>query len=217
MIHCHRPYISKRYIQPQPPRGPGPKHARRMCVESAIAIVEILGLYERTYSFRRAGVSIIYYIFSATLILIFTTVPSRHVSHEQLLMNHLGTCFRALDDMSTCFENSKRTSTFLKAIQQQWHVQRQRWNTRGKKRKLGHSSHDLTGTSRLRDVHADMPPLSTSGDLPFALDEYGPSLELGVDGLTAACSPLDASSNIHSMDHNLCSVLFSEGIPDSFI
>ncbi|KAL4756135.1 uncharacterized protein BDW70DRAFT_154435 [Aspergillus foveolatus] len=209
MIHCHRPYISKQYIQPHPPRGPGPKHARRMCVESAIAIVEILELYERAYGFRRASVSIIYYIFSATLILIFTTVPSRYVSHEQLLMNHLGTCFRALDDMSTCFENAKRTSTFLRAIHQQWHVQRQSWDTRGKKRKLAYPCHDLEDTSRFMDVNAD-PPLSASDDLPLAMDEYGPSLDLGVDGLMAACSPFYAFSNIHSMDHNLCSVLFSK-------
>lgn len=187
-----------------------------MCVESAIAIVEILGLYERTYSFRRASVSIIYYIFSATLILIFTSVPSRYVSHEQLLMNHLGTCFRALDDMSTCFENAKRTSTFLRAIQQQWHVQRRSWTTRGKKRKFGHLCHDLTDTSGSLDVNANL-TLSASEDLPFTMDEYGPGLELGLDGLPAACSPLDPSSNIQSMDQNLCSVLFGEGIPDSFI
>ncbi|PIG85690.1 hypothetical protein AARAC_007135 [Aspergillus arachidicola] len=216
MIHCHRPYISKRYIQPQPPRGPGPKHARRMCVESAIAIVELLGLYERAYGFRRASICIIYYIFSATLILIFTTVPSRYGSHEKLLMNHLGTCFRALDEMSACFENAKRTSAFLRAIQQQWHVRRQNWATRERKRTFEDSRRDVTDTSRSLGVSAD-PPRFVCDELPLAMDEYGPSLDLGVDGLMAAGSLLDESSNIHSMDHNLCSVLFSEGVSGSLI
>ncbi|KAF4465465.1 Transcription factor [Fusarium albosuccineum] len=35
IIYAHRPCMSKSYLQPQPPRGPGAGHARQMCMDSA--------------------------------------------------------------------------------------------------------------------------------------------------------------------------------------
>ena len=76
-ILCHRPYISRRYLQPQqPPQGPGPSHARKSCLNAAVSIAQILLLYEKTYTFHRGNVQVISYIFSAALILIFSTVPA---------------------------------------------------------------------------------------------------------------------------------------------
>lgn len=117
MIHCHRPYISRYYIQPQPPQGPGSRHARSMCIESAVAIARLLAIYEKAYLFRGAKVQIISFNFSAALILIFTTMPWRRSPRDQELVRHLNTCFRALDDMGGCFENARRTRSFLGTLQ----------------------------------------------------------------------------------------------------
>jgi hypothetical protein len=36
-METHRPWMSKGYLQPQPPKGPGSTHAREMCINSAIS------------------------------------------------------------------------------------------------------------------------------------------------------------------------------------
>ncbi|KAE9573443.1 hypothetical protein CGMCC3_g10266 [Colletotrichum fructicola] len=57
IIHAHRPWMSKHYIQPQPPQGPGHIHARKACVDSAVAIAKILQLYEERYTLKRRDVT----------------------------------------------------------------------------------------------------------------------------------------------------------------
>ncbi|KAL4933744.1 transcription factor domain-containing protein [Aspergillus undulatus] len=79
VIFTHRPWVSKSYIQPRSPRqGPGYTHARKMCIESSIAIARLLHIYERHYSFRRMNNQVVSMIFSAALILLYVTIsPTR--------------------------------------------------------------------------------------------------------------------------------------------
>ncbi|KAI9035934.1 Zn(II)2Cys6 transcription factor [Aspergillus affinis] len=224
MIHCHRPYISRHYIQPQPPQGPGPEHARKMCIESAVSIVEVLNKYERAYSFQKANVQIISFIFSAALILIFTTVPTKARPRNQQLVTHLSTCFRALDEMGCCFENARRTSTFLGTLQRQWQSRRQDRMTRDRsivgKHGVDHGSGAIVSQSMGWHVNGTQ---GHFGSQPISFTNQGitPVLGAGVDGCGPEheCSPIaDApSSNVDFMDPDLCNVLLSEGIPRAFI
>ncbi|KAK1147804.1 hypothetical protein N8T08_000317 [Aspergillus melleus] len=223
MIHCHRPYISRHYIQPQPPQGPGPNHARRTCIESAVSIVEVLNMYERAYSFKNANVQIISFIFSAALILIFTTVPTKSRPRNQQLVTHLSTCFRALDEMGCCFENARRTSTFLSTLQRQWQSRRQN-RVVGDRSEVGkHGAGQDSGASVSKSM--DLSVNATRGHFgsPYSpLKDQGitPVLSVGVDipgpdhGSPIADAP---SSNVDFMDPDLCNVLLSEGIPRAFI
>ena len=218
MIHCHRPYIARRYIQPQPPQGPGPNHARRMCIESATAIVKVLTIYEKTYGFRRANVQIISFVFSAALILIFTTVPTRSTSYDQELVNHLSTCFRALDDMSNCFENARRTSSFLGSLQRQWQIRRQNRRPRGGKRNLDQSFGNAMGTSREMPWNLNTAPGFPSLDHDVSAAHIGACMGSGADDLMPDYSSIaDAPSTIDFMDPDLCNILLSEGIPRAFV
>ncbi|PLB47595.1 fungal-specific transcription factor [Aspergillus steynii IBT 23096] len=213
MIQCHRPYISRHYIQPQPPQGPGPNHARRMCIESAVSIVKVLNIYEQAYGFHKANVQFISFIFSAALILIFTTVPTKSRPCNQELLAHLSTCFRALDEMGSCFENARRTSTFLGTLQRQWQTRRQ--HRKSKVNGYGASE------SRSMGWHAN----GTHGH--FASDQNSlanqhitPTFDAGVDGLGPEneYSPIaDPPSTVDFMDPDLCNILLSEGIPRAFI
>ncbi|RJE25122.1 fungal specific transcription factor [Aspergillus sclerotialis] len=219
MIHCHRPYISRRYIQPQPPQGPGPNHARRMCIESATAIVKVLTIYEKAYGFRRANVQIISFVFSAALILIFTTVPTRSTPYDQELVNHLNTCFRALDDMSSCFENARRTSAFLTTLQRQWQIRRQSRTTRGGKRNLDQSFGHAMGTSREMPWNPNTAPWVPSLDLDVsAAQDLGVCMGSGADDPVPDYSSIaDDPPTIDFMDPDLCNILLSEGIPRAFV
>lgn len=219
MIHCHRPYISKHYIQPQPPQGPGSSHARRMCIESAISIAKLLTFYESLYGFRKANVQMVSFVFSAALILIFVTVPSQLRMPNKEHTKYLGVCFWALDEMGCCFENAKRTSTFLSTLQQQWHK---------RTRALAEKS-----TKRFSDSHRQYSkgPLNSTSKQPaqeyFGHDQPGSSrqasntVELGApagywtqDGTSAS---EEAFHMVDFFDPELCNILLSEGIPRSSI
>lgn len=213
IIQCHRPYISRHYIQPQPPRGPGPNHARKICIESAVSIVKVLLLYEQAYGFHKANVQIISFIFSAALILIFTTVPTKARPCNQQLVAHLSTCFRALDEMGSCFENARRTSTFLGTLQRQWQTRRQHRKCRSDQShganltSLGWSS---SGTQGACDT--DLNTCVNQGDLRTWAGGVG-----GV-GPENQVSPIaDLPSTVDFMDPDLCNILLSEGIPRAFI
>ncbi|KAB8239029.1 Zn(II)2Cys6 transcription factor [Aspergillus alliaceus] len=203
MIHCHRPYISRHHIQPQPPQGPGSSHARMMCMESAIAIAQTLALYERYYSFRRANFQVVSFIFSAALILIFAIVPTRQYEHDRELVAYLSTCFRALDEMGSQFENANRTSTFLNTLQREWQACQRSRMARGVKRKfdihrepwkdiLANQTQSLQGSAASAGFCADMRP--------------------GVD------STVEGSLySVDFMEPDLCNILLSEGIPRAFV
>lgn len=242
-IHCHRPYISRRYLQPQqPPQGPGPDHARKSCINAAVSIAQTLLLYERTHTFHRANVQIISYIFSAALILIFTTVPASiptrlasSISRAELreglrsgcpdqetVLTHLSTCFRALDTMGTCFENARRTSTFLGALQTQWQSRRQSQTRAAKKRKHQYqrSEKSIHTAPGLHSHVLDSDPFGNANQ------DVGVGVGAGAAGCADANigdlfsgSPIaddDPSSTIDFMDTGLCNILLSEGIPRAF-
>ncbi|KAF4222131.1 hypothetical protein CNMCM5878_006726 [Aspergillus fumigatiaffinis] len=214
MIHCHRPYISKHYIQPQPPQGPGSSHARKMCIESAVAIVKALIIYERLYGFRKANVQMVSFTFSAALILIFITIPSQARKPDKEHTSCLGTCFWALDEMGCCFENAKRTSTFLCTLQQQWH-----------KRKRAVTGKGIKGASE-RHLHCNVSP-TPRGIRPNAqvCSEYdhlrssreaAGSIELNPPSGYWTQDYASVSEDlgvVDFMDPDICNILLSEGIP----
>ncbi|KAL6231709.1 hypothetical protein BDW75DRAFT_233379 [Aspergillus navahoensis] len=137
VIFTHRPWVSKSYIQPRAPRqGPGYHHARKMCIESSIAIARLLHIYEKHYTFRRMNNQVVSMIFSAALILLYVTISTTPLAGrtglEQLEGNrsemtaHLNLCFRALDELGQSFENAKRTRDFLVALQRRWQARMRR-------------------------------------------------------------------------------------------
>ncbi|KAJ6071138.1 hypothetical protein N7499_009152 [Penicillium canescens] len=209
VIHCHRPYISKHYIQPQPPQGPGSSHARKMCIESAITIAKVLMIYERLYGFRKANLQMVSFTFSAALILIFTTVPTQSRRPNEEHTKYLGTCFWALDEMGYCFENAKRTSMFLNTLQQQWHKRRRTATKRDFQRgsencQIERNTLEFSAYDRPRSS------MQTSGPVETCL----PADYWNQDYTSASEEALDL---VDFMDPDLCNVLLSEGIPRAFV
>ncbi|PYH77042.1 hypothetical protein BO82DRAFT_345728 [Aspergillus uvarum CBS 121591] len=216
MIHCHRPYISH-VIQPQPPQGPGSGHARMTCIESAISIAKLLALYERHYSFRRANYLVVSFVFSAALILIFITVPVKGNDEDQELMEHLNTCFRALDEMGSHFENARRTNTFLTTLQRDWqYIRRNTKVSLGTKRKLPYS---FTTTDR-QTMDRDESPLRSTHDQSWsagAVGRTGEQADIDLQHSTGLPSIDDGLSySLDFMESGLCNILLSEGIPRTF-
>lgn len=212
MIHAHRPWISKHYIQPQPPQGPGSSHARKACLDSAIAIVKILMSYERLYGFRKTNVQIVSFTFSAALILIFTTVPAKSGKRNEEYMKYLSTCFWALEEMGGCFESAKRTSTFLSTLQQQWHKRKHAPAAQGIKRGPENILQSGKGKklSRSSSVLIESPENNQTADISTGLstiDSSGGSWSQDFD-------PLDV---VDFMDPDLCNILLSEGIPRELV
>lgn len=146
VIFFHRPWVSKNYIQPRSPRqGPGYLHARRMCIESAIAVARLLHLYEKHYTFRRMNNQVVAIIFTAALMLLFVTISNTPMSAKASPNNgngnadmvaHLNLCFRALDELGRSFENAKRTRDFLVSLQRRWQAHMRRSNST-KRRQMG--------------------------------------------------------------------------------
>ncbi|KAJ5902774.1 hypothetical protein N7495_003302 [Penicillium taxi] len=146
VIFLHRPWVSKSYIQPRSPRqGPGYHHARRMCIESAIAVARLLHIYEKHYTFRRMNNQVVAIIFSAALMLLFVTVsssplvPTRpgeinspHPRNAEMVA-YLNLCFRALDELGQSFENAKRTRDYLVTLQRRWQADMRRTGTASKR------------------------------------------------------------------------------------
>ncbi|KAL4811439.1 fungal-specific transcription factor domain-containing protein [Aspergillus unguis] len=137
VIFTHRPWVSKSYIQPRAPRqGPGYHHARKMVIESSIAIARLLHIYEKNYTFRRMNNQVVSMIFSAALILLYVTISTTPLASraglEQLsydskgMVAYLNLCFRALDELGQSFENAKRTRDFLVSLQRRWQARMRR-------------------------------------------------------------------------------------------
>ena len=248
-ILCHRPYISRRYLQPQqPPQGHGPSHARKSCLNAAVSIAQILLLYEKTYTFHRGNVQVISYIFSAALILIFSTVPASTPTrsapsvlraglreglrpgypNQETILTHLSTCFRALDAMGTCFENARRTSTFLGALQTQWQGRRQSQSRAAKKRKYqdqlsekpfraapGSHAH---GLDPFANVIFNNPNANQDVEVGFGAGAAeGADANIGDLFSGAPIADDDPLSTVDFMDPDLCNILLSEGIPRGFV
>ena len=239
-ILCHRPYISRRYLQPQqPPQGPGPNHARKSCINAAVSIAQTLLLYEKTYTFHKGNVQVISYIFSAALILIFSTVPALNPTRsapsraglgeglksgypdQEIILTHLSTCFRALDAMGTCFENARRTSTFLGALQTQWQGRRQSQYRAAKKRKHQDQLFEKSvhaGSNSFANVNLNNP--HSNQDIGIGLGAGaagGADANIGDLFSEAPMPDDDPLSTLDFMDPDLCNILLSEGIPRGFV
>ena len=125
MIYAHRPWMSKHTLQPQPSRGPGFRHARGMCVHSAIAITKILRLYEGQTQLRHIHHSAVHITSSAVLLLLFAdTYPCPEWKNEDIVAC-LSTCFRALDEFAASWQTARPAIDNLIAIKHQWHVLKQ--------------------------------------------------------------------------------------------
>ncbi|GAM83029.1 hypothetical protein ANO11243_010150 [Dothideomycetidae sp. 11243] len=121
MIHAHRAWMSRSYIQPtNPPQGPGPGHARQTCLESALAIAKLIQLYEVRYSLRRMTIQAVPITCFAAQLLIFATVSKYVCPPGYDLSTQLSACFRALDDFSAAWESAKRARQFLMLLQRRW-------------------------------------------------------------------------------------------------
>ncbi|KAJ5285519.1 hypothetical protein N7524_000825 [Penicillium chrysogenum] len=122
LIYTHRPWMSKGYLQPQPPKGPGSTHAREMCINSAISIAKILVLYETRYTLRRINIKAVSITSSAVLLLLFAAVSQYQTSEEENIIAHLSTCFRALDEFSLSWQSANRAKDLLVRLQHKWEL-----------------------------------------------------------------------------------------------
>lgn len=120
IIHAHRPWMSKESIQPQPQKGPGSSHARKMCIESATAIAKLLRIYESHYTCRRMNIQAVAITCSAALILIFASVLRRGDRDTDETAAHLNVCFRAHEEFGMSWESAKRAQNFLLHMQGIW-------------------------------------------------------------------------------------------------
>ena len=195
LIHSHRPWMSKDYLQPQPPVGPGHTHAREMCIQSAISIAKILVLYEKRYTLRRINVKAVSITSSAILLLLFAAVSHYPLAKNEDINAHLSTCFRALDEFSLSWQSANKVKDLLVRLQYKWEL-RTRASKQGrasdwdidpprKRSRTVNGSRTGTGTSRvgesislahpsLRDLQPDSGlgwMLMLSGQLPVDGDE----------------------------------------------
>ncbi|KAL3417056.1 hypothetical protein PVAG01_11479 [Phlyctema vagabunda] len=121
IIYAYRPCMSKSYTQPQ--RGPGPDSARKMCVDSASTIAQLLRLYEERYTFRRINIQAVAITFSAALLLVFASIFYYHQEGEEEILADLSICFRALDELAPSWDTAKRAREFLVQLQRHWERQ----------------------------------------------------------------------------------------------
>ena len=146
IIVQHRPFISKVSIQPYPPRGDGPLHARRMCLESAIEIARLLEDYAARFAFRLANTQVVHMAFSAALILLYASVSETDLQRHATLAGHLATCCDALAELGKVFENATRSLDTLLIIKRSW--QARLVSGAGRKRRSTQQPDYMARTSR---------------------------------------------------------------------
>ncbi|KAL1839730.1 hypothetical protein VTK73DRAFT_3933 [Phialemonium thermophilum] len=77
MIYIHRPFISRQGARSViPAHNRGYLHARKVCIDSAVAISTLLRRYRATYTLRYTNVELVSIIFSAAIILVFASLAS---------------------------------------------------------------------------------------------------------------------------------------------
>ena len=150
VIHAHRPYMSRTYVQPFPPQGPGPDHARMMCADAALSIAKLLQLYEIRYSLRRINTQAVGIVCSAALLLIFANVTQYQKENANQIRKHLSACFRALEEFESSWESAKKTRDFLLLLQRQWELR-----ARSARSRCDSSSGATGANSRKRTRSAD--------------------------------------------------------------
>lgn len=120
IIILHRPFVSKRGIQPYPPRGEGHMHARKMCLESAIEIARLLEAHESQFSLCIMNTQVVHMAFTGALILVYATISESDRQRHGELSRHLATCCRALAELGEIFENATRSLDTLLTIKRTW-------------------------------------------------------------------------------------------------
>ncbi|KAI1125795.1 fungal-specific transcription factor domain-containing protein [Nemania abortiva] len=145
MIYAHRPWMSSSYSQAEPFLA----DARRQCIDSAVAIAELLRIYESQYTFRRINVQAVGMTCSAALLLIFALVTGYQQPEGKKLKVHLIVCFRALEEFGQAWENAKRNRDFLVLLQRNWES-RSRLPNKNRRPSLNKRSVDFTGRKRAR-------------------------------------------------------------------
>ncbi|KAI6910048.1 hypothetical protein KC316_g3010 [Hortaea werneckii] len=146
-ILVHRPWTSRRH-QPVPAQGPGYRHARKMCIDSACAIAQILSVFEEQFGLMRLDVETAQILPSAALILTFATVSQTQVEQWQTsstanenegsdwtLVSHLNTLFRASDELGRRHSSAKDHLESLLVIQQKWKDMHKQQSSQSKKRR----------------------------------------------------------------------------------
>ncbi|KAL2840797.1 hypothetical protein BJY01DRAFT_257277 [Aspergillus pseudoustus] len=154
MIYAHRPWMSKSHLQPQPPKGPGHRHAREMCIQSAICIARVLVMYEARYTLRRIHTKAVAITSSAVLLLLFAAV-AQYSNGQDDIPRHLSTCFRALDEFALSWPTASRARDLLLRLQRRWEVR-----TRSSKKKIKRQNMNI----------------STTKQTPASIESHGPSL-----------------------------------------
>lgn len=146
---------------------------------------------------------------------------------QEIILTHLSTCFRALDAMGTCFENARRTSAFLGALQTQWQGRRQSQSRAAKKRKYQdqlfekpvHAAPGFHAHGLGSDPFANVNP-NANQDVGVGLGAGGAGgANANIEDLFSGV-PLaedDPMSTVDFMDPDLCNILLSEGIPRGFV
>lgn len=117
LIHIHRPFVSKNRPRPVPAQY---LHARKVCIDSAVAISRLIRRYKFTYALRYINNEAICIISSAAVILVFASVSDLEGQGNGNLNTHLATCCNALADLGKTFEHASGTLEILLAIKRQW-------------------------------------------------------------------------------------------------
>lgn len=120
LIILHRPFCSKRYIQPKPRIGKGAEHARATSIESSVRISRLLTCYKRLHGLRRTNVQVVHITFTAALILVYALVSGIARNRQDELAGYLEVCCNALNDLGESFANSGRALDALLAIKRSW-------------------------------------------------------------------------------------------------
>ncbi|KAI1212069.1 fungal-specific transcription factor domain-containing protein [Annulohypoxylon truncatum] len=120
IITLHRPWVAKNYIQPTPLFGSGPRHAREMCLRSAVDIANLIRAFDRQYSLQRANMLLVHIAFTAALILLYATVSEKDFDCQRELSTQLDMCCQALAELGNSFENAARTLDILLSVKRMW-------------------------------------------------------------------------------------------------
>jgi hypothetical protein len=203
LIHSHRPWMSKDYLQPQPPVGPGHTHAREMCIQSAISIAKILVLYEKRYTLRRINVKAVSITSSAILLLLFAAVSQYPLAKDEDITAHLGTCFRALDEFSLSWQSANSVKDLLVRLQYKWEL-RTRASKQGRVSD-GDSDPPRKRSRRVNDPSAGNGASRADGDESLAhpsLRDLQPDSGLGWMLMLGGQLPADGDEDLYAFVAN---------------
>ncbi|KAJ0106945.1 hypothetical protein J7T55_011040 [Diaporthe amygdali] len=123
LIYAHRPWMSRTQSQPQQAKGPDADQARKVCMDSASAIAQLLRLYEERWTLRRINIQAVAITFSAALLLVFATVSHYQREREDEILADLSACLRALDELAPSWDTARRARDFLIRLQRHWERQ----------------------------------------------------------------------------------------------